>query len=74
MEHLPPLILLHGGPGFSDMRLFRSFNVPLEKDFTVVYWEQRGTDKSLDRKIPESSMNVEQLTSDLIQVTARWSF
>jgi pimeloyl-ACP methyl ester carboxylesterase len=33
----PPLILLHGGPGFSEMRLFRHFNAPLEKSFTVVY-------------------------------------
>lgn len=32
----PPLILLHGGPGFSEMRLFRHFNAPLENSFTVV--------------------------------------
>lgn len=61
----PLLILLHGGPGFPEMRLFRSFNAPLEKDFTVVYWEQRGTDKSFDCKIPSSSMTVDQFISDL---------
>jgi pimeloyl-ACP methyl ester carboxylesterase len=61
----PLLILLHGGPGFPEMRLFRSFNTPLEKDFTVVYREQRGTDKSFDRKIPESSLTVERFVSDL---------
>ena len=61
----PPLILLHGGPGFPEMRLFRTFNAPLEKSFTVVYWEQRGTDKSFDRKIPTSSMTVEQFIADL---------
>src|SRR5580700_4192023 len=38
----PPLILLHGGPGFSEMRLFRHYNALLEKSFTVVYWDQRG--------------------------------
>ncbi|MGZ3548687.1 MAG: hypothetical protein ACXWNZ_10245 [Vulcanimicrobiaceae bacterium] len=32
----PALILLHGGPGFPEMRLFRHFNTPLEKSFTVV--------------------------------------
>jgi hypothetical protein len=27
----PLLILLHGGPGFPEMRLFRTFNAPLEQ-------------------------------------------
>lgn len=64
----PPLILLHGGPGFTEMRLFRHFNSPLEKSFTVVYWDQRGTGKSFNRKIPRSSMTVEQLIADLDQL------
>jgi pimeloyl-ACP methyl ester carboxylesterase len=69
----PPLILLHGGPGFSEMRLFRHFNAPLEKSFTVVYWDQRGTAKSFDRKIPRSSMTVEQFIADLDElVEAVW--
>jgi pimeloyl-ACP methyl ester carboxylesterase len=54
------LVLLHGGPGFPEMRFFRRYNAELEKSFTVVYWEQRGTDKSFDRRIPLSSMTVEQ--------------
>jgi pimeloyl-ACP methyl ester carboxylesterase len=61
----PPLILLHGGPGFSDMRFFRHFNAPLEKSFTVVHWDQRGTGKSFNRKIPRYSMTVEQFIADL---------
>jgi pimeloyl-ACP methyl ester carboxylesterase len=61
----PLLILLHGGPGFPEMRLLRFFNAPLERDFTVVYWEQRGTGKSFDRRIPRSSMSVEQFITDL---------
>lgn len=61
----PPLVFLHGGPGLTEMRLFRHFNAPLEKSFTVVYWDQRGTGKSYDRKIPRSSMTVEQFISDL---------
>jgi pimeloyl-ACP methyl ester carboxylesterase len=61
----PPLILLHGGPGMTEMRFFRHFNAPLEKSFTVVNWDQRGAGKSFDRKIPRSSMTVEQLTADL---------
>jgi pimeloyl-ACP methyl ester carboxylesterase len=61
----PPLILLHGGLGFTEMRLFRHFNAPLEKCFTVVNWDQRGAGKSFDRKIPKSSMTVEQFIADL---------
>ena len=61
----PPLILLHGGPGFSEMRLFRSYNGPLERSFTVVYWDQRGAGKSFNSNIPKSSMTVEQFIADL---------
>jgi pimeloyl-ACP methyl ester carboxylesterase len=61
----PPLILLHGGPGLTETPLFRRFNAPLEKSFTVVYWDQRGSGKSFDHRIPRSSMTVEQFITDL---------
>lgn len=61
----PPLIHLHGGPGFSENRLLRHFNAELEDRFTVVYWDQRGAGKSYRRGIPRASMTVEQLLSDL---------
>lgn len=61
----PILLLLHGGPGFPEMRLFRTFNAPLEDQYVVVYWEQRGTDKSYNPNIPPSSMTVEQFLADL---------
>ena len=61
----PLLILLHGGPGFSEARLFRHFNAPLEKSFTVVYWDQRGTNKSFHNTIPRFSMTVERFIADL---------
>ncbi|MGA8925164.1 MAG: alpha/beta hydrolase [Solirubrobacterales bacterium] len=61
----PPLILLHGGPGLSETDLFRYYNAPLEKVFTLVYWDQRGAGKSFDPCIPRSSMTVEQFISDL---------
>ena len=61
----PLLILLHGGPGLSETDLFRYYNAPLEKSFTVVYWDQRGAGKSFDSAIPRSSMTVEQFVSDL---------
>ncbi|BFU93322.1 MAG: alpha/beta hydrolase [Nitrospira sp.] len=61
----PILVLLHGGPGFPEMRLFRTFNAPLEDNYTVVYWEQRGTDKSFSRSIPPASMTVGRFLADL---------
>jgi pimeloyl-ACP methyl ester carboxylesterase len=61
----PALVLLHGGPGLSETALFRYFNAPLEKSFTVVYWDQRGAGKSSHRDIPRSSMTVEQFIADL---------
>lgn len=64
----PLLVLLHGGPGFSDTFFFRRFNAPLERAFTVVYWDQRGSGKSYDSRIPRSSMTVEQFIADLAQL------
>ena len=61
----PALILLHGGPGFPEMRLFRHFNAALETNSSAVYWEQRGTGKSFDRRTPKSSMTVTQFMTDL---------
>ena len=67
----PLLVLVHGGPGFPEMRLFRSFNAALEKVFTVVYWEQRGTDKSFDPRISPSTMTVERFLADLDELVDR---
>src|SRR5262245_48865364 len=61
----PPLICLHGGPGFSETWLLRYFNAALEKHFTVVYWDQRGAGKSFCPSIARSSMTVEQFIADL---------
>lgn len=49
----------------AEMRLLRHFNAPIEKGFTVVYWDQRGSGKLYDRKRPRSSMTVEQFIADL---------
>ena len=61
----PPLVLLYGGPGLSETQLFRHYNAPLEKAFTVVYWDQRGSGKSFDGRISRSSMTLERFIADL---------
>ncbi|MDP4094965.1 MAG: alpha/beta hydrolase [Bacillota bacterium] len=62
--HNPVLLYLHSGPGTTEMISFRKAHRKLEKYFTVVYWEQRGTGKSYSSRIPEASMTIEQLVSD----------
>ena len=66
----PPLILLHGGPGFSEMRLFRHFNAPLEKGFTVVYWTSEAPANRPTAK-SRSSMTVEQFIMALHKKSVR---
>lgn len=64
----PILLLLHGGPGFSELRFFRSYNADLDSSFTVVNWDQRGTGLSYDERIPVSTMTLEQLIEDAHQL------
>lgn len=66
----PVLVYLHGGPGFP---LFpfepeQESMLRLEREFTMVYWEQRGTGKSFSRLIPRKSMNIEQFIEDTREV------
>jgi pimeloyl-ACP methyl ester carboxylesterase len=66
----PPMVFLHGGPGWAETRFFRRFNASLETCFTVVYWDQRGAGMSYDPSISASSMTVEQFISDLDELVA----
>lgn len=60
----PILLYLHSGPGSTEMVPFRSYHKGLEKYFTVVMWEQRGTGKSYDKSIPPESMTMAQMVED----------
>ena len=60
----PILLYFHGGPGTSELPLIRHFNNELEKYFTVVYLEQRGTGKSFNKKIFDDSLNIDQFVYD----------
>lgn len=61
----PLLVVLHGGPGFSDTAFLRFHTPELERTFTVVYWDQRGAGRSYRAGIARSSMTVAQLVADL---------
>lgn len=60
----PILLLLHGGPGFTEMALFSEYNKALEQKFIVVNWDQRGAGLSYNPDILLSTMNLEQFVSD----------
>ncbi len=64
----PVLLFLHGGPGLPEMP-FSHVNAQLERDFTVVHWDQRGAGKSYRPDIPLATMNTEQFLADTEQLT-----
>lgn len=65
----PVLLFLHGGPGMPIFFLNTTHPSGLERDFTVVWWEQRGAGMSFASDIPPETMTVEQLIADTIAVT-----
>ncbi len=64
----PVLLYLAGGPGQSSLPHPRVVFQDIEKDFTVVAWDQRGTGKSYAAMDP-ATLSPEEAVSDAIAVT-----
>ena len=64
----PLLLFVHGGPGLPEMP-FSHVNADLERDFTMVYWDQRGAGKSYSPDVPPATMNVNQVVRDTEELT-----
>ncbi len=62
----PVMIYLHGGPGFPLFPVDQTNGVmrELEKHFTMVYWEQRGTGGSFSWRLPKKSLSVQCFVDD----------
>jgi len=65
----PVLLYLAGGPGQSDIAFARALLQPLEQDFVVVVWDQRGSGKSYAALDPTSTYTLEGLVADTIALT-----
>ena len=64
----PVLLFIHGGPGLPEMP-FSHVNAELEREFTVVHWDQRGAGKSYRADIAPETMNVGQFVRDTTELT-----
>ncbi len=65
----PVLLYVHGGPAFPNYFLIEKYKPGLEDYFTVCYWEQRGGGLSYTPAVKIESMTLDQLSSDLIEVS-----
>ena len=65
----PILLFIHGGPGYTMLPILHEYNRGLEDHFVVVNWDQRGAGLSYSDEIPDDSMNLKQLVSDLHELT-----
>ncbi|WP_407538759.1 alpha/beta fold hydrolase [Deinococcus radiomollis] len=62
-EHLPPLIVLHGGPGL-DHHEFADYLDPLTDSVRLVLLDMRAQGES-DRDAPEETWTLEQMAADV---------
>ncbi len=62
-----PVVVLHGGPGMTQDYLLPQM-LELAKDHEVIFYDQRGSGKSLDTEINPQYINIDRFTEDLEQL------
>ena len=67
----PLFIHVQAGPGLPIIPEASAMEklLHLENNFLVVYWDQRGCGKSFNNNINPATVNISQLTDDLIECT-----
>ena len=65
----PVLIFVHGGPCCSEIPYVRKYQKELEKDFTIVHYDQRGSGKSYVFGENYSEITATTHASDLVELT-----
>jgi proline iminopeptidase len=62
-----PIIILHGGPGLDQNYLLPQM-LELAKDHELIFYDQRGSGRSLDASIDPKYVTLDQFTEDLEQL------
>ncbi|MCL1694503.1 alpha/beta fold hydrolase [Lysinibacillus sp. BPa_S21] len=65
----PILIFVHGGPACSEIPYVRKYQKDLEKQFTIVHYDQRGSGKSYHFFEDYSNLTTDLLVEDLLALT-----
>jgi len=64
----PVILWLHGGPGNPLAYLTYYYQRPLEKDYTIAYWEQRGCGRTFYRNEDNGDLTIEQFLADTDEI------
>jgi pimeloyl-ACP methyl ester carboxylesterase len=65
----PVLLFVHGGPGMPEYEFTGKYPTGLEDNFTVVWWDQRGSGLSYNSDATNEKMTTEQFVLDTIEVS-----
>ena len=68
----PVILVLHGGPGLPMLPFIHLYQYDLEKDFTIVNWDQRNAGKTFMMSDPETvraTVSEQRLLADAHEVT-----
>lgn len=63
----PVLLILHGG--MPEYFLSEKYPTELDDDFTLVWWEQRGSGISYNANSSSASITLDQMVADAVEVT-----
>ncbi len=67
-ESNPVLLFLHGGPGYPQYSIIKKSGLSWAEDFTVCYWEQRGTGMSYNAST-QGELSLERMIADTLEIT-----
>jgi proline iminopeptidase len=59
-----PIVILHGGPGLDQSYLLPQM-LELSKDHEIIFYDQRGSGKSLNTPLTSDYINIDQFCDDL---------